>query len=469
MSSKIQKRKHKTLTIKEKSDILDRLNRNESLSRLAREYGVGRSTIYDIKKNNEKIKTFVSTSDCGPGKRQTLKKAAYPKVEEALYMWFLQKRNRHATITGPMLAMKATFFYRKIMKKKDFVASKGWLESFKSRHGIRLTSITEEKLSKKTAFVEPFKKRFLEKVKDLDLSPSQVYNAAESGLYWRIIPATCLSYNKDSASDRKMSKERVTILPCANAAGTHTLKIVVVGKAGEPKILKNMNLPVHYYEQKNAWMTKDIFKMWFYECFVPEVRNWLKNHNLPEKALLVLDNTPGHPSEIDLTTSDKCFTAMFFPSNCSAVIEPMNQHVTQFVKQDYKKNLLLSTIAKDQPIVKTLKEFNMKDLVLALCQSWIALPQSTITSSWEKLWPNIVTTKKKNPEISVPSEIIKKVAAATHISSEDLEIWFRGIDRQENIFYDMTDEEIVEHVSNCSTISQEDKDEAIASTSQKTA
>ncbi|CAG4981148.1 unnamed protein product [Parnassius apollo] len=82
MSSQVQKRKHKTLTIKEKCDILDRLNRNESFSSLASEYGVERSTIYDIKKNHEKIKQFVSTTDCGPGKRQTLKKAEHPEVKK---------------------------------------------------------------------------------------------------------------------------------------------------------------------------------------------------------------------------------------------------------------------------------------------------------------------------------------------------------------------------------------------------
>ncbi|KAG5872634.1 hypothetical protein JTB14_003722 [Gonioctena quinquepunctata] len=147
--------KHKTLTIKEKCDILDRLNRNETFSSLASEYGVGRSTIYDVKKKHEKIKKFVSTTDCGPGKRQTLKKAEHPEVEEALYMWFLQERNRHAPISGPMLAMKAKFFYKEITKKDDFVASKGWLERFKSRHGIRLMTITGEKLSNDATCIEP--------------------------------------------------------------------------------------------------------------------------------------------------------------------------------------------------------------------------------------------------------------------------------------------------------------------------
>ncbi|KAG5861026.1 hypothetical protein JTB14_032400 [Gonioctena quinquepunctata] len=314
MSSQTQKRKHKTLTIKEKCDILDRLNRNETFSSLASEYGVGRSTIYDVKKNHEKIKKFVSTTDCGPGKRQTLKKAEHPEVEEALYMWFLQERNRHAPISGPMLAMKAKFFYKEITKKDDFVASKGWLERFKSRHGIRLMTITGEKLSNDATCIEPFKLRFLQKVNDLNLDPSQVYNADESGLFWRVMPnKTFVSCNEKDVPGRKVSKERVTILPCANAAGTHALKMVVIGKSNKPRAFKNIDLPVHYYGQKSAWMTKDLFKKWFDECFVPEVRKWLKDHNFPQKALLLLDNAPGHPSEKELTTEDKCITAMFLP------------------------------------------------------------------------------------------------------------------------------------------------------------
>lgn len=206
MSSQTQKRKHKTLTIKEKCDILDRLNRNETFRSLASEYGVGRSKIYDIKKNHEKSKKFVSTTDCGPRKRQTLKKAEHPEVEEALNMWFLQERNRHAPTSGPMLAMKAKFFYKEITKKDDFVASKGWLERFKSRHGIRLMTITGEKLSNDATCIEPFKLRFLQKVNDLHLDPSQVYNADESGLFWRVMPnKTFVSCNEKDVPGRKVS------------------------------------------------------------------------------------------------------------------------------------------------------------------------------------------------------------------------------------------------------------------------
>ncbi|CAG4958097.1 unnamed protein product [Parnassius apollo] len=467
MSSQPQKRKHKTLTIKEKNDILERLNRNESFSSLASEYGVGRSTIYDIKKNRENIQKFMSTTDCGPGKRQTLKKAKHPEVEEALYMWFRQERNKHTPISEPILATKAKFFYKEITKKDDFLASKGWLERFKNRYGIRLMAITGENLSNDTSCIELFKLRFFQKVKDLDLCPSQVYNADESGLFWRVIPSkTFVSYNDNSVPIRKVIKERVTILPCANAAGTHALKMAVIGKSNKPRAFKNIDIPVHYYGQKSAWMTKDLFKKWFDECFVPEVRKWLKDHNLAQKALLLLDNGPGHPSEEELTTNDKFITAMFIPPNCTALLQPMEQHIIQFVKQDYKKNLLLRAISKDQPIETTLKEFNMKDFVFALCQSWNALPPSTITSSWKNLWPDIVTTPDSDPQIRVNSEVIEQVAVETQISSQDLEIWIHGIDKEENVFHEMSDEEIINQVSSSTIINKEDDDDVIETTPQ---
>ena len=83
------------------------------------------------------------------------------------------------------------------------MASKGWLERFKSRHGIRLMTITGEKLSNDATCIEPFKLRFLQKVNDLNLDPSQVYNADESGLFWRVMPnKTFVSCNEKDVPGR---------------------------------------------------------------------------------------------------------------------------------------------------------------------------------------------------------------------------------------------------------------------------
>jgi hypothetical protein len=67
---------------------------------LSEEYGVGHCTIYDIRRNREKIECFVKNTDSGTSNRQTKKSGEYPEVEDALYIWVVQERNRHTPISG---------------------------------------------------------------------------------------------------------------------------------------------------------------------------------------------------------------------------------------------------------------------------------------------------------------------------------------------------------------------------------
>lgn len=50
-----------------------------------------------------------------------------------------------------------------------------------------------------------------------------------------------------------------------------------------PRALKGVNknrLPVHWAANSKAWVTADLFRIWFRSCFVPEVGNYLKQKNL---------------------------------------------------------------------------------------------------------------------------------------------------------------------------------------------
>jgi hypothetical protein len=46
------------------------------------------------------------------------------------------------------------------------------------------------------------------------------------------------------------------------------------------------------------------FQRLFFKQFVPPVREHLRSKNLPERAMLLLDNIPSHPSEDILKTID---------------------------------------------------------------------------------------------------------------------------------------------------------------------
>lgn len=67
------KRLHKTLTLAEKCKILDRIDKGGSIRNISDTFGVPKSTISDIKKNRNKIRSFVAKAYHGPGMYEDIK------------------------------------------------------------------------------------------------------------------------------------------------------------------------------------------------------------------------------------------------------------------------------------------------------------------------------------------------------------------------------------------------------------
>ena len=81
---------------------------------------------------------------------------------------------------------------------------------------------------------------------------------------------------------------------------------MIIGKSKNPRALKNIDkstLPVLYANQKKAWMDQQLFRLWFFDHFVPKVKAYLKERKLC-KGIPLLDNAPSRPSTTDLQTPD---------------------------------------------------------------------------------------------------------------------------------------------------------------------
>lgn len=263
------------LQLKDKADILDSLKKGTSVTSLAKKYNVAKSTICSIKKKKESILTCVNNTYQGPGKRRTLKSSEFSAMEKSLYHWFIRMRNRNWPVSGLMLKEKAKELHSQLKESEArFNASDGWLQRFKKRYGVRLLKITGEKLSSQPQLVDPFKQKLKEKIKEMDLCKDQIYNADESGLFWKLLPGrTYVSSQEKTAPGAKTEKQRITFLCCANASGEHKLKLLVIGKAKNPRSFKNFNCPADYQNSKSAWMTSAIFRHWFHHSFVQQVHN----------------------------------------------------------------------------------------------------------------------------------------------------------------------------------------------------
>lgn len=277
------------LTLQTKSKILDELAQNKSVTNLARKYNVAKSTICSIKKKKEKILFAVSNTFSGPGKRKTLRDSELPETEQMLYRWFLEQRQKNNPISGLILKAKAKYFFNICNPNNElgFNASDGWLDNFKKRFGIRLLTISGEKLSSQHELVAPFKTKLHQKITELGLLPQQIYNADETGLFYKMLPRkTYVTAEEKNAPGRKAAKERVTFLACTNADGTHKLKPLIIGRSKNPRCFKNYSLPVEYKHSKTAWMSVPIFHDWFHKSFVVQVRNFFSFKNKLNKFSL---------------------------------------------------------------------------------------------------------------------------------------------------------------------------------------
>ena len=84
-------------------------------------------------------------------------------------------------------------------------------------------------------------------------SDEQIFNADETGLFFKMTPNKTLKFKGDKCSGGKMSKDRVTVLVVANMTGTIKKKLLLIGKSKNPRCFKNVKrLPVDYRSNKNA-------------------------------------------------------------------------------------------------------------------------------------------------------------------------------------------------------------------------
>ncbi|XP_069170795.1 jerky protein homolog-like [Procambarus clarkii] len=148
-------------------------------------------------------------------------------------------RTAGVTIHGPEIQNAASRFAESL-GIKNFEASEGWVARFKGRHNIVKRKIVGEKLSADESSVEPFKHKLREYIVANNIYSYQIYNADETGLYWRSLPEKTLAMRSEGCvPGRKVCKDRLSAMMCANADGTDRITCAIVGKSKKPRALQH--------------------------------------------------------------------------------------------------------------------------------------------------------------------------------------------------------------------------------------
>ena len=377
ISNSRQRKQRRNLSLEDKINIIKRKEADVRLSdeKLANELGVDRSTISGILRKKEKLLQLHANAKNSDLKKLRIRVARFPSLEEALYKWFQSLRSRNVPVSQDILKNKAIEFYNRAKENgaqlPNFEASNGWLEKFQNRYDISSKCITGESESACLDQVENGRKLLQDIIATFNLE--SVYNADETGLFFRLGPNRTLASRNDKAKGIKKDKERVTVLLCCNATGTKKLKPFVIGKFKNPRCFKNVNLatlPVRYSNNRNAWMTMEKWNEWL---------KWLDN-NVFEKSLLLVDNCPAHTDGFSLNL--KNLRVEYIPPNTTSHIQPCDAGIIANFKAHYR-NLLVSKWVYELNEEQKVKKLNIKEAIEFIADAWEKVKPSTINNCWK--------------------------------------------------------------------------------------
>ncbi|KAJ4446844.1 hypothetical protein ANN_13542 [Periplaneta americana] len=247
MLSKIftDKRSKFSYSLKDKLDILKRLDEGETIS------GIPKSTIHDWKRNRAALEEYCASTSSND-KRRALKQPSVLKYDKELFLLFQEQRRKGTPIPAPILKEKALDMLKK-HGGDHFSASDGWLSMWRKKCGVHPLAICGERLSADTVAPEKYKTTFPDLVSKLELSSQQIYNCDETGLNIKCLPKRTLeSTSYKTAPGFKIQKERVTVSACSNTSGANKFPLMLTGKSAKPRALKNLmhDRPVYYRLQK---------------------------------------------------------------------------------------------------------------------------------------------------------------------------------------------------------------------------
>ncbi|CAM5177118.1 unnamed protein product [Eretmochelys imbricata] len=140
-------KRQSSYTVEEKLAAIDGVNSKETQAKVSKDIGIAESTLRGWLKNESKLNGFVQNIDSAAGlKRKRVCYSGKPTIYKATCMGFAWERLKGMPLSGPILQVQATKFGN-LTGDESFLASKGFINCFKKRHGIAQVSISGESLS----------------------------------------------------------------------------------------------------------------------------------------------------------------------------------------------------------------------------------------------------------------------------------------------------------------------------------
>ena len=433
----------KSITLQAKLDVIAEIEKEEMIGKvnfvsIGKKFELDRSTVSRISKNRESLKEQATSGLLSVKRKRTFKEE---DVDAALFLWTKQKLEQNARLNLPIMKTKATELAKEL--GHDFEPTDGWLNRFKSRHGLKFKKEHGEQQATDTNASEEFRNNILPGLLQ-QYAKHDIFNVDETGIYFRGLPDRGYSFKNETLKGGKKAKDRITVLVCANMSGTEKEKLMVIGKSKQPRQFPRdlTTLPVTYRNSSNAWMTGAIFR--------EHLDNWNRRLRMKNRTiLLLLDNCSAHPA--DMTFSN--IEIKFLPPNTTSVLQPMDMGVIRNLKGHYRtliNSRIIMELDSDETktVIHLAKAISLLDAIYMLHSAWGKVSQQTIANCYGKAgfaeMPECATAVDLLP---IPERLTAEEFEALIDQDQDLEVC--GI---------LTDTELVESVKR-QKISEKDEEE----------
>ncbi|XP_007056461.2 tigger transposable element-derived protein 1 [Chelonia mydas] len=408
-STTSSKKTRKTISLGTKLDVLRHFDAGERAVDIGITLGLTPTTVRTIRSNADKIRASARcVTPLSATKISRSRSSLMENMERLLSVWIEDQNQRNIPLSLPVIQAKAKSLYDKLKRDQGegsqtemFMASRGWFDRFKKRFHLHNMKMSGEVASADPAAAKKFPDYLKKIIEECGYSPKQVFNVNETSLYWKMMPErTCISREEKTAPGFKAVKDRLTLLLGGNAAGDMKMKPLTVYQFETPRALKGFSkehLPVIWRSNKKAWITGAIFSEWLTLYAVPAWKEYCAKENLDFKILLLIDDVPAHPVNLD----DLCenVKVVFLPPNTTSLIQPMDQGAIAAFKAYYLRRtfdqLIRGTDGEGKPTIRQFwRDYNILKCINNIGESWAEVTQACMNGVWWKLWPECVNDLK---------------------------------------------------------------------------